>query len=102
VLNCERFIPKFRIKCIVFASCQCTSLLFFCLHLRSLSGAAIATETDKKLEEAFACQLEEQERVYGPVSTPLVLPPDLPDLNQDNCKIGLGSTRSSLSSVSEG
>ncbi|KAJ3665518.1 hypothetical protein Zmor_001010 [Zophobas morio] len=56
----------------------------------------------RKLEETFAQQLEEQERVYGPVSTPLVLPPDLPDLNQENCNVGLGSTRSSLSSVSEG
>ncbi|XP_044258953.1 STE20-like serine/threonine-protein kinase [Tribolium madens] len=56
----------------------------------------------QKLEEAFAQQLEEQERVYGPISTPLALPPDLPDLSQESCKIGMGSTRSSLSSVSEG
>lgn len=57
----------------------------------------------KKLEEAFAQQLEEQERVYGPMNTPLVLPPDLTDLNADSgSRIGLSSTRSSLSSVSEG
>ncbi|XP_018577649.1 serine/threonine-protein kinase 10 isoform X3 [Anoplophora glabripennis] len=56
----------------------------------------------QKLEETFAQQLEEQERVYGPV-VPLTLPPDLTDLNTDSCsRIGLGSTRSSLSSVSEG
>ncbi|KAJ8921629.1 hypothetical protein NQ315_010538 [Exocentrus adspersus] len=56
----------------------------------------------QKLEEMFAQQLEEQERVYGPV-TPLTLPSDLTDLNTDSCsRIGLGSTRSSLSSVSEG
>lgn len=58
----------------------------------------------QKLEETFAQQLEEQERVYGPI-TPLTLPSDLPDLSpthSDNCsRIGLGSTRSSLSSVSE-
>lgn len=57
----------------------------------------------QKLEETFAQQLEEQERVYGPI-TPLALPSDLPDLSpSDSCsRIGLGSTRSSLSSVSEG
>ncbi|XP_057668166.1 serine/threonine-protein kinase 10 isoform X3 [Diorhabda carinulata] len=44
----------------------------------------------QKLEEAFAQQLEEQERIYGPV-TPLVLPTDLPDFNS-------GSKRSSFSS----
>ncbi|KAJ8934385.1 hypothetical protein NQ314_013426 [Rhamnusium bicolor] len=55
-----------------------------------------------KLEETFAQQLEEQERVYGPI-TPLALPSDLTDLNTDSCsRIGIGSTRSSLSSVSEG
>ncbi|KAJ8952710.1 hypothetical protein NQ318_021028 [Aromia moschata] len=55
-----------------------------------------------KLEEMFAQQLEEQERVYGPI-TPLALPSDLTDLNTDSCsRIGIGSTRSSLSSVSEG
>nr|CAI5825627.1 unnamed protein product [Callosobruchus analis] len=55
-----------------------------------------------KLEETFAQQLQEQERVFGPVQ-PLVLPSDLSDLNTDACsQLGLGSTRSSLSSVSEG
>ncbi|CAH0552881.1 unnamed protein product [Brassicogethes aeneus] len=55
----------------------------------------------QKLEETFALQLEEQERVYGPV-TPLPLPADLSDLSPEHCRIGMGSTRSSLSSVSEG
>lgn len=71
-------------------------LLF--LALRSYSSRFLY----KLLEETFAQQLEEQERVYGPVA-PLTLPPDLTDLNTDSCsRIGLGSTRSSLSSVSEG
>ncbi|KAL1490995.1 hypothetical protein ABEB36_011658 [Hypothenemus hampei] len=58
----------------------------------------------QKLEELFAQQLEEQERIYGPMNTPLILPTDLAELNADSCsRIGLtGSTRSSLSSVSEG
>ncbi|ENN80715.1 hypothetical protein YQE_02869, partial [Dendroctonus ponderosae] len=57
----------------------------------------------QKLEETFAQQLEEQERVYGPMNTPLILPSDLTDLQADSCsRIGLSSTRSSLSSVSEG
>ncbi|KAG5894065.1 hypothetical protein JTB14_003925 [Gonioctena quinquepunctata] len=34
----------------------------------------------QKLEEAFAQQLEEQERIYGPVM-PLALPPDLADIH---------------------
>ncbi|KAK4883119.1 hypothetical protein RN001_006438 [Aquatica leii] len=55
----------------------------------------------QKLEEVFAQQLDEQERLYGPIM-PLSLPPDLPELNQDCLHIGVGSTRSSLSSVSEG
>ncbi|CAH1131586.1 unnamed protein product [Ceutorhynchus assimilis] len=56
----------------------------------------------QKLEETFAQQLEEQERVYGPMNTPLILPSDLADLNMDSCsRIGLSSTRSSLSSVSD-
>ncbi|XP_050313738.1 serine/threonine-protein kinase 10 isoform X2 [Anthonomus grandis grandis] len=57
----------------------------------------------QKLEETFAQQLEEQERVYGPMNTPLILPSDLSDLNTDSVsRVGLSSTRSSLSSVSEG
>ncbi|KAF5277351.1 hypothetical protein FQA39_LY06164 [Lamprigera yunnana] len=55
----------------------------------------------QKLEEVFALQLDEQERLYGPIM-PLSLPPDLPELNQDCLHIGVGSTRSSLSSFSEG
>uniref|UniRef100_A0A6P7FAC9 Serine/threonine-protein kinase 10 n=1 Tax=Diabrotica virgifera virgifera TaxID=50390 RepID=A0A6P7FAC9_DIAVI len=43
-----------------------------------------------KLEEAFAQQLEEQERIYGPI-TPLALPSDLPEFNS-------GSKRNSFSS----
>lgn len=54
----------------------------------------------QKLEEQFAMQLEEQESVYGPSAMPLCLPPDLPDLTHHTA--GGGSTRSSLSSVSEG
>ncbi|XP_030752127.1 serine/threonine-protein kinase 10 isoform X2 [Sitophilus oryzae] len=57
----------------------------------------------QKLEETFMQQLEEQERIYGPMGAPLTLPPDLTDLNTDSCsRIGLSSTRSSLSSMSEG
>lgn len=55
----------------------------------------------QKLEETFAQQLEEQERVYGPM-TPLALPADLPDLYHDCVRVGVGSVRSSVSSVSEG
>ncbi|RZB41606.1 STE20-like serine/threonine-protein kinase [Asbolus verrucosus] len=62
---------------------------------------ALLKPRKQKLEETFIQQLEEQERVYGPI-TALALPADLPDLSHENCKIGLGSTRSSLSSVSEG
>ncbi|XP_012146818.1 sterile20-like kinase isoform X2 [Megachile rotundata] len=51
-----------------------------------------------KLEEQFALQLEEQEAIYGPSAIPLCLPADLPDLTHHTA----GSTRSSLSSVSEG
>ncbi|XP_060524154.1 serine/threonine-protein kinase 10 isoform X2 [Cylas formicarius] len=57
----------------------------------------------QKLEETFIQQLEEQERMYGPVATPLLLPSDLPDLTPESCsRLGMGSTRSSLSSISEG
>lgn len=42
--------------------------------------------------------MEEQEAVYGPSAMPLCLPPDLPDLTHHTAS----STRSSLSSVSEG
>lgn len=52
----------------------------------------------KRLEEQFALQLEEQEAIYGPSAIPLCLPADLPDLTHHTA----GSTRSSLSSVSEG
>nr|XP_034193568.1 serine/threonine-protein kinase 10 isoform X2 [Osmia lignaria] len=52
----------------------------------------------QKLEEQFALQLEEQEAIYGPSAIPLCLPADLPDLTHHTA----GSTRSSLSSVSEG
>ncbi|XP_031349016.1 serine/threonine-protein kinase 10 isoform X4 [Photinus pyralis] len=54
----------------------------------------------QKLEEVFAQQLDEQERLYGPIM-PLTLPHDLPEINQDCLHLGIGSTRSSLSSVSE-
>ena len=52
----------------------------------------------QRLEEQFASQLEEQEAIYGPSAIPLCLPPDLPDLTHHTAS----STRSSLSSVSEG
>ncbi|XP_020298870.1 serine/threonine-protein kinase 10 isoform X2 [Pseudomyrmex gracilis] len=52
----------------------------------------------QKLEEQFALQLEEQEAIYGPSAIPLCLPTDLPDLTHHTTE----STRSSLSSVSEG
>ncbi|XP_076165808.1 sterile20-like kinase isoform X2 [Ptiloglossa arizonensis] len=52
----------------------------------------------QRLEEQFALQLEEQEAIYGPSAMPLCLPADLPDLTHHTA----GSTRSSLSSVSEG
>ncbi|XP_012283262.1 serine/threonine-protein kinase 10 [Orussus abietinus] len=52
----------------------------------------------QRLEEQFALQLEEQEAIFGPSAIPLCLPPDLPDLTHHTA----GSTRSSLSSVSEG
>ncbi|XP_076630127.1 sterile20-like kinase isoform X3 [Colletes latitarsis] len=52
----------------------------------------------QRLEEQFALQLEEQEAIYGPSAIPLCLPADLPDLTHHT----VGSTRSSLSSVSEG
>ena len=52
----------------------------------------------QRLEEQFAMQLEEQEAIYGPSAIPLCLPPDLPDLTHHTAN----STRSSLSSVSEG
>lgn len=55
----------------------------------------------QKLEEVFAQQLEEQEKLYGPI-IPLPLPCDLPELNQEGSHLGLASTRSSISSVSEG
>ncbi|XP_043788787.1 serine/threonine-protein kinase 10 isoform X1 [Apis laboriosa] len=51
----------------------------------------------QKLEEQFALQLEEQEAIYGPSAIPLCLPADLTDLTHHT----VGSTRSSLSSVSE-
>ncbi|KAK9879027.1 hypothetical protein WA026_003838 [Henosepilachna vigintioctopunctata] len=56
-----------------------------------------------KLEETFNQQLEEQERVYGPIG-PLTLPHDLPELSQENARMTTigSSTRSSLSSMSEG
>ncbi|XP_066581483.1 STE20-like serine/threonine-protein kinase [Prorops nasuta] len=52
----------------------------------------------QRLEEQFALQLEEQEAIYGPSAVPLCLPADLPDLTHHT----ISSTRSSLSSVSEG
>lgn len=52
------------------------------------------------MEETFSQQLDEQERVFGPL-TPLPLPSDLSDLNHD-VRVGIGSVRSSISSVSEG
>ncbi|XP_008546000.1 serine/threonine-protein kinase 10-A [Microplitis demolitor] len=52
----------------------------------------------QRLEEIFVLQLEEQEAIFGPNATPLCLPSDLPDLTHHTA----GSTRSSLSSVSEG
>ncbi|XP_063988427.1 serine/threonine-protein kinase 10 isoform X2 [Diachasmimorpha longicaudata] len=52
----------------------------------------------QRLEEQFAQQLEEQEAIFGPSAMPLCLPSDLPDLTHHTA----GSTRSSLSSVSEG
>ncbi|CAB0034186.1 unnamed protein product [Trichogramma brassicae] len=54
----------------------------------------------QKLEEQFAIQLEEQDAVHGPGNMPLYLPADLPDLMHHTT--ATGSTRSSLSSVSEG
>ncbi|OAD52044.1 STE20-like serine/threonine-protein kinase [Eufriesea mexicana] len=56
------------------------------------------SDTGSKLEEQFALQLEEQEAIYGPSAVPLCLPADLTDLTHHTT----GSTRSSLSSVSEG
>jgi hypothetical protein len=53
----------------------------------------------QRLEEQFAQQLEDQEQVFGP-SPPL--PADLPDLPVHDRVHHMGSTRSSLSSVSEG
>ncbi|GLH16608.1 Serine/threonine-protein kinase PLK4 [Gryllus bimaculatus] len=53
----------------------------------------------QRLEEQFAQQLEEQEQVFGPS---LPLPADLPDLPSGHDISTVGSTRSSLSSVSEG
>ncbi|PNF33494.1 hypothetical protein B7P43_G00558 [Cryptotermes secundus] len=53
----------------------------------------------QRLEEQFAQQLEDQEQVFGP-SPPL--PADLPDLPVHDRTHHIGSTRSSLSSVSEG
>ncbi|XP_058808157.1 serine/threonine-protein kinase 10 isoform X2 [Phymastichus coffea] len=61
---------------------------------------ALLKPRKQKLEEQFAMQLEEQESVYSPSAVPLCLPPDLPDLTHHTA--GGGSTRSSLSSVSEG
>ncbi|KAK6638971.1 hypothetical protein RUM43_007241 [Polyplax serrata] len=52
---------------------------------------------ENKLEEQFVQQLDEQEQLFGPV---MALPLDLSDLAHDHHPIG--STRSSLSSVSEG
>ncbi|XP_067015869.2 serine/threonine-protein kinase 10 [Anabrus simplex] len=52
----------------------------------------------QRLEEQFTQQLEEQEQVFGPA---MPLPSDLSDLPHDMPNI-VGSTRSSLSSVSEG
>ena len=52
----------------------------------------------QRMEEQFSLQLEEQDTVYGPSGIPLCLPPDLPDLTHHT----VSSTRSSLSSVSEG
>jgi STE20-like kinase len=53
----------------------------------------------QRLEEQFAQQLEDQEQVFGPS---LPLPADLPGLPIHDHARHLGSTRSSLSSVSEG
>jgi hypothetical protein len=53
----------------------------------------------QRLEEQFAQQLEDQEQVFGPS---LPLPADLPDLPIHDHAHHIGSTRSSLSSVSEG
>ncbi|XP_011686662.1 PREDICTED: serine/threonine-protein kinase 10 isoform X2 [Wasmannia auropunctata] len=59
---------------------------------------ALLKPRKQKLEEQFALQLEEQETIYGPSAIPLCLPADLPDLTHHTTE----STRSSLSSVSEG
>ncbi|KAL0110627.1 hypothetical protein PUN28_013899 [Cardiocondyla obscurior] len=59
---------------------------------------ALLKPRKQKLEEQFALQLEEQEAIYGPSAIPLCLPTDLPDLTHHTTE----STRSSLSSVSEG
>ncbi|XP_018049759.1 PREDICTED: serine/threonine-protein kinase 10 isoform X2 [Atta colombica] len=59
---------------------------------------ALLKPRKQKLEEQFALQLEEQEAIYGPSAIPLCLPADLPDLTHHTTE----STRSSLSSVSEG
>ncbi|KAL3278628.1 hypothetical protein HHI36_016168 [Cryptolaemus montrouzieri] len=69
---------------------------FFCLILNN-------EKYPKKLEETFSQQLEEQERVYGPIG-PIILPHDLPELCHENSRMtAIGSsTRSSLSSMSEG
>lgn len=69
----------------------------------------------QRLEETFAQQLEEQEQVYGPMSPPLTLPNDLTEFHSNTVTMSssatitdgsnsthIGSTRSSLSSVSEG
>ncbi|XP_017783976.1 PREDICTED: serine/threonine-protein kinase 10 isoform X2 [Nicrophorus vespilloides] len=60
-----------------------------------------ACSLSPRLEETFTHQLDEQEKVHGPVS-PLTLPPDLPEFSSpEGSRIGHSSTRSSLSSVSE-
>ncbi|XP_074114378.1 sterile20-like kinase isoform X2 [Cotesia typhae] len=59
---------------------------------------ALLKPRKQRLEEIFVLQLEEQEAIFGPNATPLCLPSDLPDLTHHTA----GSTRSSLSSVSEG
>ncbi|XP_044762491.1 serine/threonine-protein kinase 10 isoform X2 [Coccinella septempunctata] len=54
-----------------------------------------------KLEETFSQQMEEQERVFGPVG-PISYPHDFTENSQESRFNNMGSTRSSLSSMSEG
>jgi hypothetical protein len=83
----QRNIPED--SCFILAAVRTWNLIQFCCLFKSL----------QRLEEQFAQQFEEQEQVFGPS---LPLPADLPDLSVHNHAHHIGSTRSSLSSVSEG